>query len=241
MRHDEHSSKSRLRAAAKQLFAEKGYEATTIADITRSAKTSHSQFLKYYSGKEELRTEILEQQWSDLTKAIVLATTSVQSPSEQLKLALNMFVSFLENDFEFRSILLLQQTANRNHGGFVTDPEFRQFVDVMTEILDGMKAEGELSPAISTQALRSALVGAIEGMVRNQLLAADNFPAHYSTGEVRNVLSIFADAVCHSHRITRESETVILGETMPARSMEDDWIRYYLKLGDSALNPSELS
>src|SRR5437660_10804058 len=111
MRHDDHSSKSRLRAAAKQLFAEKGYEATTIADITRSAKTSHSQFLKYYSGKEDLRTEILAQQWSDLTKAIVLAIASVKPPFQQLKLASNMFVSFLENDFEFRSILLLQQTA----------------------------------------------------------------------------------------------------------------------------------
>jgi hypothetical protein len=176
-----------------------------------------------------------------LTKAIVLATASVQSPFEQLKLALNMFVSFLENDFEFRSILLLQQTANRNHSGFMTNPEFRQFVGVMTEILDEMKAEGELSTAISTQALGSALVGAIEGMMRSQLLAADNFPAHYSIDEVRNVLSILSDAAYHPRRATREPETVILGEAAPSRSTEDDWIRYYLKLGDSALNASELS
>ena len=241
MRQHEHSSKSRLRAAAKELFAEKGYEATTIADITRSAKTSHSQFLKYYSGKEELRTEIIEQQWSELTKAITLVTTSVQSPREQLKLALNMFVSFLEKDFAFRAILLLEQTASRNRQGFITNPEFQHFVTVLGEIVSAMKAEGELSTEISTAVLRSALIGAVEGMMRDRLLAAGNFPAYYSTDDVREVLSILADAACRVRRPTRERETVTLGEALSGRSTEDDWIRYYLKLGDTALNPSELS
>src|SRR5207302_5179238 len=101
MSHEERSSRGRLRAAAKRLFAQRGYEATAISDITRAAKTSHSQFLKYYSGKDELRREIIEQQWSELTKAIILAMAGIPSAAEKLKLALNMFINFLENDPEF--------------------------------------------------------------------------------------------------------------------------------------------
>src|SRR5438046_7726784 len=107
MRDDESSSRNRLRTAAKALFAQRGYEATAISDITRAARTSHSQFLKYYSGKEELRREIIEEQWSELTKAIILTMTSIPSAAEKLKLALNMFVSFLENDPELRDYIFL--------------------------------------------------------------------------------------------------------------------------------------
>ena len=240
MQHDGHSSKSRLLAAARTLFVQKGYEATTIADITRTAKTSHSQFLKYYSGKEELRTEITEQQWSEMTKAIILATASIHSPIEQLKLALNMFVSSLENDLEFRAILLLEQTATRNQEGLVTNPEFRRFMTVLGEIVSAMKAEGSLLPDVSPQALKAALVGAVEGMMRDQLFASGNSAAQYSIEQVRKLLLIFAGA-CVVSRPARELEPVISRETLPARSSEDEWIRYYLKLGDAALNPSELS
>ena len=182
MQQDKHSSRSRIQSAAKTLFAEKGYEATTIADITKAAKTSHSQFLKYYSGKETLRREIIEQQWSELTKAIILALPSVASATGKLTLALNMFVSFLEADPEFRAILLLEQAATRDGEGVVVNPEFREFILLLVEIVNAMKADGELSPRVNVQALRSALVASVEGMMRDQLLASRGFPAIFHIG-----------------------------------------------------------
>jgi AcrR family transcriptional regulator len=241
MQREQHSSKSRLLAAAKALFAEKGYEATAIAQITREAGTSHSQFLKYYSGKEDLRTEIIEQQWSELTNALVLATAGMQSAGERLKLALNMFVSLLENDSEFRAILLLEQTVRRDREGIVISPEFRRFVNVIGEIVNAMKAQGELSPDVNAEALRAALIGAVEGMMRDQSLASGDFPARYSVIDIRKLLSIFADAPRRVRRLAPEPEVVISEGTLYPRSTEDEWIRYYLKLGDTALNPAELS
>jgi AcrR family transcriptional regulator len=242
MRQDERSSQLRLLAAAKALFAQKGYEATTIADITRAAKTSHSQFLKYYSGKEELRREIIEQQWSELTKSVILAMTGVASASEKLKLALNMFVSFLESDREFRTILLLEQTACHQGNGPVISREFREFIAVLDDIIDAVRTEGGLVAKIDAQALRSALVGSIEGMMRDQLLAKSGFPAQYSLNQVRATLSMLLSAACEVQRPAVAAEAPIsAAESVLGRSPEDDWIRYYLKLADSALNPEKLS
>lgn len=242
MQQDKHSSQSRIRAAAKALFAEKGYEPTTIADITKAAKTSHSQFLKYYSGKEELRREIIEQQWSELTKAITLAILSVSSARARLTLALNMFVSFIDADPEFRMILLLEQTASHDSGGIAISPEFLEFATLLEEIVNAMKADGELLPHINVQALRSALVASIEGMMRDQLLATRGFPAQYSVQQVREMISLFVTAACNVQRPTMELDS----DRFPAAivrsaSQEDEWIRYYLKLGDTVLEPSELS
>jgi AcrR family transcriptional regulator len=234
MRHDEQSSQNRLRAAAKALFAERGYEATAISDITRAARTSHSQFLKYYADKEDLRREIVEEQWSELTRAVTLAMLSVASPTEKLKLALNMLVSFLEKDPEFRAILLLEGAAIRERGKIVVSPEFREFVVVLDDIISEMKTQGELQAGIDVHAFRSALMGSLEGMMRDQMLSASGLPAQYSVEQVRAMLSFLINSACDLRR-PASAESGVGTSPEAAPGSEDDWIRYYLKLADKAL------
>ena len=232
MRQDARSSQARLRAAARTLFAQRGYEATSISDIIRAAGTSHSQFLKYYSGKEELRREIVEEQWAELTKAVVLAMTSLPSVSGKLRLALNMLVNFLDQDPEFRAILLLEQTAVHDNGKVVISNQFREFIAVLDDIIGEMKSIGELKDGVDAHALRSALMGSIEGMMRDQMLAASEFPARYSVEQVRSTVSFLIEAACDVQRPSSEMRPAALAE---APGSDDDWIRYYLKLADKVL------
>jgi AcrR family transcriptional regulator len=46
-----------LRAAAMRLFAEQGYDATTVADIARAAHVTHRTFYRYFDGKEALLSD----------------------------------------------------------------------------------------------------------------------------------------------------------------------------------------
>jgi len=240
MRDDESSSRNRLRTAANALFAQRGYEATAISDITRAARTSHSQFLKYYSGKEELRREIIEEKWSELSRSVILAICSIPSATEKLKLALNMFISLLENDSEFRTILLLEQTAIRRSGGVTAGKEFRELVALIDDIVKAMKDSGELEAKVDIQALRSALIGAIEGMMRDQPMAVCDFASKYSVEQVRLTLATLVDSVCDFQRPLTRLERLAT-DTAAALPTEDDWIRYYLKLADRALAPTDLS
>jgi AcrR family transcriptional regulator len=233
MRQDARSSQARLRASARTLFAQRGYEATSISDILRAAGTSHSQFLKYYSGKEELRREIVEEQWVELTKAVVLAMTSLPSPSGKLRLMLNMLVNFLDKDREFRAILLLEQTAIHENGKVVISHQFREFVAVLDDIIGEMKSVGELKDGVDPHALRSAMMGSIEGMMRDQMLAASEFPARYSVEQVRATVSLLIEAACDVQRPMSQMRPAASEEASPGS--EDDWIRYYLKLADKVL------
>lgn len=232
MRQDARSSQARLRAAARTLFAQRGYEATSISHIIRAAGTSHSQFLKYYSGKEELRREIVEEQWAELTKSVVLAMTSLPSASGKLRLALNMLVNFLDQDPEFRAILLLEQSAVHENGKVVISNQFRALIAVLDDIIVEMKSVGELKDGVDPQALRSALMGSIEGMMRDQMLAASEFPARYSVEQVRATVSFLIEAACDVQRPSSEMRPPALAE---APGSDDDWIRYYLKLADKVL------
>ncbi|MBV9434639.1 MAG: hypothetical protein JOZ44_01225, partial [Acidobacteria bacterium] len=123
----------------------------------------------------------------------------------------------------------------REKGVAIASRQFREFVAVLDDILTAMHSDGQLRKEVSVEVLRSALLGAIEGMMRHQLLNHD-FAAKYSLDQVRSMLNVMIDGACDFERPEAQAVT---GEA-PVSS-EADWIRYYLKLADRALHPSELS
>ena len=48
------ATRAALRAAAMRLFAEQGYDVTTVADIARAADVTQRTFYRYFDGKEDL-------------------------------------------------------------------------------------------------------------------------------------------------------------------------------------------
>ena len=51
-----------------------------------------------------------------------------------------------------------------------------------------MRTQGELGQGLNPQAVRSALIGSVEGMLRDQVLAKrTGYPAAYSLEEVREI------------------------------------------------------
>ena len=51
------STRAALREAGARLFAERGYEATTVRDIAQAAQVTERTFYRYFDGKEGLRAE----------------------------------------------------------------------------------------------------------------------------------------------------------------------------------------
>jgi hypothetical protein len=65
-------------------------------------------------------------------------------------------------------------------------------VKIVDGILNELANSGDLAPEVHPEALRSALMGAVEGMLRDQMLAASSrFPANYSDVEVRKICFTF--------------------------------------------------
>jgi TetR/AcrR family transcriptional regulator, regulator of autoinduction and epiphytic fitness len=186
------SSRERMREAAKALFAERGYETTTTAAICRLAGTSQSQIIKHFTGKQGLLEAIFEHAWEQINPAIQLAIEKVSSPREKLKIMVDMVLSFLEKDPKLRTLFLLEGRRIRDGHMVVLVPGFLDFIKLLDSILKEMAAKGELLPHIHPQAFRSALMGAFEGLLRDQMLARPSrFPASYSEADAREIMFHF--------------------------------------------------
>ena len=190
------SSHDRVRTAAKDLFAERGYEDSSTAEICRLAGTSQSQLVKHFNSKLGLLEAVFENAWEQINPAIRLAVQKIPSPTDKLRIVVDMVLTFLERDRALRTLFLLEGRRIRGDGHMVVlTPGFVEFIHFLDGILEEMAARGELSPDVHLQALRSGFMGAIEGMLRDQDLArTSHFPAAYSEADSRVIFSIFLSA-----------------------------------------------
>jgi AcrR family transcriptional regulator len=190
------SSHDRIREGAKALFAERGYEATTTAAICRLAGTSQSQLIKHFTNKQGVLEAIFEYAWEQLNPAVQLAIERNPSPTQKLRTVVDMALSFLQKDRDLRTIFLLEGRRIRGDGHMVVlVPGFLDFIRILDGVLKEMNAHGELVPNVHPQAIRSVLMGAFEGLLRDQMLArTSRFPAAYSETDFPAVFSCFLSA-----------------------------------------------
>jgi AcrR family transcriptional regulator len=183
------SSHDRILQAGRELFAGDGYENTTTSAIARKAGTSESQLIKHFGSKEGLLAAIYDQAWQRMSRGLRHIQESAGSPFEKLRDLTELMLGALERDREISTLMLLEGRRIRKHGHLVLlTSGFQQVLGVVDGLLQEMRELGLLRQDLNPQAVRSAMLGAFEGLLRDQLLAERaDYPARYDAVELRTV------------------------------------------------------
>ena len=190
------SSHDRILMAAKQLFASRGYENTSTVAIARLAGTSESQLMKHFGSKEGLLESIFDFGWEELRSNLV-PLQQLSSPEKKLHALLDAMLQGMERDPELKQLLLLEGRRIRREGRMVMMTSgFLGFVQIIDGILAEMREAGFLRPDLNPQAVRSALIGMFEGILRDQLLAARaGFPSTAKVDDLRQLFDVVIPAL----------------------------------------------
>jgi AcrR family transcriptional regulator len=182
------SSHDRILAAAKQLFASRGYENTSTVAIARLAGTSESQLMKHFGSKEGLLEAIFEQGWEKMGYAL-RGIHELSTPADKLLALLDLVLAALERDPEAKELMLLEGRRVRKEGRMVLLTRgYQEFVKTIDSLLLEMRAAGQVRSDANLQAIRSGLMGMMEGMMRDQLLARrTGYAADYSADDIRKL------------------------------------------------------
>lgn len=181
------SSHDRILQAGRELFAEDGYENTTTSAIARRAGTSESQLIKHFGSKEGLLEAIYDHAWQRMAQGLRHVQEAHSSPLDRLRALTDLMIGALERDKEISTLMLFEGRRIRKHGHQVLLTRgFQQVLGVVDGVLREMRDAGLLRQDLHPEAVRSALIGAFEGLLRDQLLAdRGDFPAHYDGAELR--------------------------------------------------------
>lgn len=165
------SSRLRLLQSAKSLFASRGYENTSTMMIARQAGTSESQLVKHFGTKDGVLEAIFEAGWEQMRLAFARVQT-LETPLEKLRGIIAVVVDALEHDHELKELMLLEARRVRRQGHEVLmSAGFLEFIAMVDSVLAEMHERGELRAGLHPQALRSALIGMSEGVLRDGLIA----------------------------------------------------------------------
>ena len=186
------SARGRILCVAKSLFAKRGYEHASTSSIARQAGTSESQLMKHFGSKAGLLDAIFLQAWTAITQQAGTAIQNLATPLEKVQAIASVALMALEKDPEMKQLLLLEGRRVRKEGQMVVLSEgFLGFIRLIDGVLSEMQASNLLQPGLTPQAVRSALIGMLEGMLRDRYLADQfGFPADHDLRQMRETLRL---------------------------------------------------
>ena len=193
----EKSSRNRILVTAKTLFASLGYDNTSTAVIARNAGTSESQLTEHFGGKAGLLEAIFSEGWDGINTQLEACFESADDLNASLSCIPDIVFQCLDQDLELKTLVLLEGHRMREIAR--TTPEhsgFARFTQLIDNAIAKAQASDEYRGTVSSLVLRSAIVGMIEGGVREQVLATRaNFPATYDSNEFRKLFNGFLGTV----------------------------------------------
>lgn len=186
------STHERILRVAKTLFANRGYEHTSTSAIARQAGTSESQLMKHFGSKAGLLEAIFIEGWSEITEEARTGIEGLNAPMDRLQAITRCVLDRLGRDQELKLLLLLEGRRIRKEGQMVALTEgFMSFVQLVDGVLQEMTDAHMLRANLNPQAVRSALMGMLEGMLRDRFLADRlGFPAHFDLGQLQEILGL---------------------------------------------------
>ena len=106
-------TRSALLAAARKLFAARGVEATTIAEIAEQADVAVGSFYNYFATKDELLTALLEASLTEQRQALEARQAQVEDAAEMISIAHRHLVGVAHADPDLAWLLIRLETPDR--------------------------------------------------------------------------------------------------------------------------------
>lgn len=198
------SSRDRILEAAKKLFSERGYENASTVAIARLAGTSESQLMKHFGSKDGLLEAIFDEAWRRIKLSVARTLNTAVSPADRLRAIADQVLAALDRDPELKQLMLLEGRRIRKEGHMVLVTEgFLDFVRLVDGLLREMSAAGQIRQGVNLEAARCALMGALEGLMRDRILARRiHYPAHYNSGDLRQVFQLMLGALANPSNVS---------------------------------------
>jgi len=148
--------------AARNAFSEKGYEATSIADIARTAQISDGLVYRYFRNKRELLYEVLRKFYERILVDLETEAFKHDAFPARLEALIRRHLQVFVADTDLCRLFISEVRTASDYEGSPIQELNRQYTSVLIRIVrDAVKA-GEVRPDVNPKLLRDVLFGAIE-------------------------------------------------------------------------------
>ncbi len=148
--------------------------------------------VKYFGSKQGILEAIFTAGWKEILDEAEQGMMAVPGVKDKLGLIMRAFETVMSRDPELKLLMLLEGRRIRKEGRLmVLAPTFLSFVQMFDGVLRDMQAAGLLRSDLDIQAVRSALMGMLEGLLRDNFLAQRaEYPANFDSAAISFIFSL---------------------------------------------------
>jgi AcrR family transcriptional regulator len=150
--------------AAAKIFQEKGFAAASLEDIASEVGMWKGSLYHYIDSKEELLLAVVKEPAEHLLTDLRMVASLDLPATEKLRMVAQAHGHVLETTFVYASVYL-QEVAGRKRS-VEWDARDREYVQLITTIIEDGIARGDLSPQLDARTATFALVGALNWVTR---------------------------------------------------------------------------
>lgn len=164
------NTRERIIKSAKKLFADQGYQKTTIVDISRQAGLSEAALYEYFQGKEDLLLTIPDLWVSEMLRDIDEQLFGIRGAVNRLRKFLWWYLRRIEQaPFDAKIVYLFLKT-NANFMSTEVYANVKKFYSNLLEIFEEGRKTGELKPDLNPHLARDIFVGTMDHIITRWLL-----------------------------------------------------------------------
>ncbi|MFP4193608.1 MAG: TetR/AcrR family transcriptional regulator [Desulfosalsimonas sp.] len=156
--------------AAEHIFARKGFQAATVADIAKKAKVSEATIYEYFSSKEELLFAIPAENIRGYEEKDREILSYIQGAANKLRFLIHRQLSLYDNNPDYATVAMLLLKGNPN---FLKTDSYeviqlaaRNYIEVIEEGMETNEFRKDLEPYF----IRAMIWGTIEHLVTRKSL-----------------------------------------------------------------------
>lgn len=163
-------TRERIINSAKKLFAEQGYQKTTIVDISKRAGLSEAALYEYFHGKESLLLMIPDLWVSELVRDLDEQLFGVKGTVNKLRKYLWWYMRRVEQSPLDAKIVYLFLKTNANFLDTEVYSNVKNFYGYLVDIFEEGRKTGEMKADLNSRAARDIFVGTMDHIISRWLL-----------------------------------------------------------------------
>ena len=145
---------------AEKLFAQKGFDGTSIREISKNLGINIAMVSYYFGSKEKLLENLIIYRTADLKNSLADIASQGLTPIQKIELFVQLYIERISKNRDFHQILLFEVSSKKRALDFET---FNQIKKTNFESLEKIIKEGQRSKVFKTEVNMNLIIPTILG------------------------------------------------------------------------------
>ena len=182
------NTRNKIIESAKKLFADKGYQKTTVVDISRQAGLSEAALYDYFQGKEDLLLTIPDLWVSELIGDLKEQLFGIKGAINKLRKFLWWYLRRIEEAPLDAKIVYLFLKTNANFMETEVYSNVKILYSYLIDIFEEGRTSGEMKSDLNPYFARDIFVGTMEHIVTRWLLKERSYSLFENLEEIFDLM-----------------------------------------------------